>query len=334
MAERLGLHREKRDTVTRLSGRRGAFTVQITVTLRRHGESRIRFEQQIEVRAEKTLSPAPVLIEPRAERQRGLRTGDASFDAEMLAIGPRDVVFALLSSSVRSIVMGHGGHWRLDGKTVQWRAQRAPNLLSATTEQILSLAESLQSAKADLVEGLGARIRHDPIPEVRRRALSVALTAYPDEPRTTEWTRAALKDPFPRLRLDAATALGPRGRPTLLTLLGHRSTPRRVRVLAAARFAPGDADAQLALRRLYDAGGPELRVMALSLLGRIGGRESLAFLEPLTRALSVGSRIRRAAHSARGQILERCEGVGRGQLSVVGSPEAGALSPSREKGEG
>jgi HEAT repeat protein len=91
----------------------------------------------------------------------------------------------------------------------------------------------------DVVRRLAENARVDPLPEVRLQNLLTLIREYPEEPATEETLLAACSDTSNWIRVRAATALGGRGRPTLLEIAAldppdDAATPQAIAVLGRA----------------------------------------------------------------------------------------------------
>lgn len=330
VARRLGFSRLEEGPMTRLYGRRGRLEMRVEVIRIPWPNGQVRFVQRMIVRAPRAFSPGKLHFEPRTRGSPpGVVTRDPAFDRDMVVLGEERAAIVLLSSSARATIVGNGGTWSIDGPSLEWRAQRAPNFLGSTIEQVLDLAEGFLEAVTDPLLALEQRVRYDPIPQVRRKALALVLTHHPSGPRQVEIARAALADRLPLLRLEAAAALGEEGYRTLLELLVHPATAWPIRLAAARKLPVGDPNLREALCQLLERPEVELRVAALDVLGRVGGSEALALVEPHTRG-STG-RVRRAANEAYARVLARNAHLEAGQLSVVSGPSLGAVSPAEPK---
>lgn len=327
-AERLGFERSDDGPATCLRGRRRELEVAVTVRRIPWGDE-VRFQQEVRVLSPKPLTPTPLEFETRTRRSpSGVRTRDPAFDRDMVAHGDEAICLALLSSSARATIVGNAGRWRVlaEGE-LSWTAHRAPNFLFTSTERVIELVETWRALENDLVRGLSQRARHDPQPEVRRRAFAVLWSRFREDPRSLETARAAMTDRMPQLRMEAALAVGEAGRGTLLDILCARSTPRSLRLVVAGHLPTADPEVVMRLEALAESPDLRSRLMAVELLGRLGGPETVGYLEPLTHRFGAGTKLRRAAKEARTRVLARYANLEAGQLAVIEeADEAGALS--------
>jgi HEAT repeat protein len=159
----------------------------------------------------------------------------------------------------------------------------------------------------DLVQRLAANARLDPVPEVRLQNLLTLVREYPEEAVTQEALVVACADTSDWIRVRAATALGERGRPTLLEVVDRD---------------PGD-----------DAAASQ----AVTVLGRSLSSESVQ--EVLGRALRNRQQgIARACLAALGEgsgddvaVLVKVMNMERGDLAAAAAEALGASgSPAAE----
>jgi len=224
--------------------------------------------------------PVPITLRRQAQgfldggaSGRELEIGDKGFDDEFHVTGPHTFVRALLDAPTRRLLRS----LLLETDLQVIRGQVSARIVVTTTwalhefalgrmlGYLLGIARHFERPP-DLVALLAGNARLDPFPEVRLQNLLTLVREYPEEPVTQEALVAACADASDWIRVRAATALGQRGRDTLLeiadadpgddaaasqavTVLGKSLSPERVREILARALRnrqPGIARACLA----------------------------------------------------------------------------------------
>ena len=245
-----------------LEGRSGSLRVRLE-RKRSADEERVFPETRVFV---EHVDSRPVPITLRRQAQgfldsgpsgRELEIGDKGFDDEFHVTGPHTFVRALLDAPTRRLLRS----LLLEADLTVVRGEVSARVAVTTTWALHEFALArmlgylLQVARhferpQDLVERLASNARLDPLPEVRLQNLLTLVREYPEEPVTQEALVAASADASDWIRVRAATALGERGRATLLevagrdpgddaaasqavTVLGRSLAPERVREILA-----------------------------------------------------------------------------------------------------
>jgi HEAT repeat protein len=245
---------------------------------------------------------------------REIEIGDNGFDDEFLVTGPHTFLRALLDDPARRLLLTlllemdlEVVRGRLRGTlpvTTSWPVHE--QALARMLGYMLDVARRLERP-SDLVRRLADNARLDPLPEVRLQNLLTLVREYPEEPATEEALAAACGDASDWIRVRAATALGERGRATLLEV--------------ASRDPPDDAAAPQAIGVLGKALPPERvrEILTRALRGRHQGtaRACLA-------ALGVGGSGDAVALMAKVMSVERGEVAvaAADALAMTGSPAA------------
>lgn len=208
--------------------------------------------------------------------------GDPRFDAAVMVHGDPAEVVALLDASNRRLVARlvadgavlDGGELRLSGFELVRDADR----LEGAIRTLLRAARALRLDPADVPRRLAERVRRDPLPAVRARALDLLLTRFADAPETAAAIDAALGDRDAALRLTAIRHAGERGAPALRALVADGAVESALRVealeLLVERLPPAESGPAL-VALLDDA---ELAAAAASRLVRLGRREAVPAL--------------------------------------------------------
>jgi hypothetical protein len=321
-------------------------------------------------------------IESAFQKRMGvpeIEIGDDEFDRALFVQGEATPVRALLGVRLRRrILRAFGGRLRDDSR---WAA--APPVLdtlriadgtlvaelhdtsSLTADPLevslaglLDIARSLQGSEATLA-ALAQNAASDPQAGVRLQNLRALVREYGSEPVTATVLAAAEDDESQEVRLEAAIARGPEGRPALLALaaegwtddgvasraltaLGPHVPPDRARsVLEHALSSRKHATAAACLRALGHAGRDavpllwgnvahartEIALAALEALAAAGTADDVPRLRELeasgTRALAS------AARQAVASIQSRLAGASPGQLALTDGSD-GRLSLTDE----
>lgn len=173
--------------------------------------------------------------------------GDGTFDQAVKVQGDEAAALALLDQNTRrAFKSAVTSGWSFeDGRWTLKASGRLGEELAARLEVGLSLAELTKKGQSELPRRLMALVTHDPVPSVRRRALSYLVAQYPNASATKAALEAALRDGEPVVRLLAADRLGELGVLDALTLSSPVEPPLRVEALEAmVRHGPDDPRTQ------------------------------------------------------------------------------------------
>ena len=155
-----------------------------------------------------SLRPAPLF-------QRGIETGDPSFERQFAVAGPKLLVAALLDAETRRLLSHLGSSlWLGSGELVMHvKDLQIFDILPRLLEVGRLFARPL-----DLSRRLAESSVQDPKPGVRLRNLLLLARELPKDPRTAWALREACSDSSPEIRLRAAKEVGAEGRGVLLEL--------------------------------------------------------------------------------------------------------------------
>ncbi|PYQ01969.1 MAG: hypothetical protein DMF82_17660 [Acidobacteria bacterium] len=246
-----------------LDGRRGPLRVRIEQTVLGEEEDARRYETRIVVERREGVVPMTLRRERRGFLRRYLSSreieiGDKGFDDDFHVTGPHVFVRALLDARTRRLLRTllleidlQVDRGRLSGAllvTMPWLLHEWA--LARVLGVLLEAAGRLERP-VDVARRLGENARLDPVAEVRLQNLLMLVREYPERPATGEALVAACGDASDWIRVRAATALGERGRATLLEV--------------AERDPPDDAAAAQAVTVLGNKLSPE---QARDILGR------------------------------------------------------------------
>lgn len=161
-------------------------------------------------------------------------TGDRAFDDAVLVQGDPALVLAVLDAANRRLVrrlVSEGA--LLDGGELRWRGLPGSTGLTETIRALVRAAKALQIDPGAIPGRLRQRVKRDPLPDVRRRALELLLARFPEAPETAAALETALGDRDPSLRLRATRQTGPgedaRIEPVLRALAADARVEARVR---------------------------------------------------------------------------------------------------------
>lgn len=258
------------------------------------------------------------------------RVGDPAFDDAITVTGAPRSLSAMLDERARTEVLA---------LLLRRSAQVSDGVVSYETRGHLDEAADV-AARLDALAQVAAQLARipsalvdaqlvdnmtkDPCPGVRLRCLQLLA----DAPDAAGIAQAALSDPDPVVRLQAALLLGESAiiaaaEPAHVLALAAQDPAQVVNALVAGDDEP-------ALIRLLS--GPVLvRILAARGLTRIGTVHAIAPLRPLTQGLLVDGEVVAAALAAIEAIQARLGDVGPGQLSMV-EGESGAVSVAPEAG--
>jgi hypothetical protein len=264
-----------------------------------------------------------------------LELGDPSFDAEVYAQGPEEVLLPLLPHetrlAVRAVIALHG-HITESTVRIEVGSWVNPDVLSDALDTALRAAFRLRQPE-DVVARLVTSVHNDHLPAFRLRCLGLLTRKFPDDPRAKAAFRAALQSRNDEIRLQAGMALAEEGHETLIAIasdpdagpalaaraivaLGPRLDPERVttildaaiegqrtEVALAAIQALATASGAVAVARLTSAlkcSNTEFAVAAARALAAIGDPAT----EPAVLAAleSARAELRLAAAEALGRL--------------------------------
>ena len=310
-----------------LEGRSGPLRVRLEERTTGGEDEAKQYTTRILVDRVQGLVPITLRRERRGFLQRDLSSreieiGDKGFDDDFHVTGPHVFVRALLDDRTRRLLRallieidlevdrgGLGGDLRV---TTAWPLHEWA--LARILGVMLEVARRLERPP-DVARRLADNARLDPVPEVRLQNLLTLIRDYPERPATDEALLTACADTSDWIRVRAATALGARGRKTLLevamrdppddaaaaqavTVLGEELSPEQVRdilgralrtrqegtaracLLALARHNDHDAVASIARVMSLEKGA--LAIAAADALAATGGAAAEA---PLLAAL-------------------------------------------------
>ena len=164
--------------------------------------------------------------------RQDIQLGDQAFDAELHVTGEALVATALLDARTRDLVRGlfaqrvvalrddvideKGLRLEQGVLTSERILGDQPEWIASHLRDLLMLADRLPES-SDPAPRLLANLREDRNPAVRRRNL-LMLLEHADREVAQSGLRIALEDADEDVRLEAAVALGPEGRPALLAI--------------------------------------------------------------------------------------------------------------------
>jgi HEAT repeat protein len=272
-----------------LDGVRGPLRVRVeqkALDKGEEGEPR-RYETRIVVERREGVVPITLRRERRGFLQRDLSAreieiGDKAFDDDFHVTGPHVFVRALLDAETRRLLRAllvkidlQVDRGSLSGTlpvTMPWPLHEWA--LARILGALLEAAGRLERP-VDVARRLAENARRDPLPEVRLQNLLMLVREYPERPATDEALLTACADTSDWIRVRAATALGERGRTTLLevalrdppddaataqaiSVLGDRLTRERVSgILGRALRARQPGTVRACLEALASRGGGE-----------------------------------------------------------------------------
>jgi hypothetical protein len=334
---------------------------------------------RVEIRGVMPLTLQVEGIESALQKRMGVREieiGDDAFDRALFVQGEATAVRALLGADLRRrILRAFGGRVRDDSRwapappvvdtlriadgtlvaELHDTSSLASDPLEVSLAGLLDIARSLQGSEATL-SALARNAASDPQAGVRLQNLRALVREYRPEPATAAVLAAAEDDESQEVRLEAASARGPEGRPALLALAGQGWTddaiagraldalgphvpPDRARsILEHALGAGKHATAAACLRALGHGGRdavpllwrnaaharPEIALAAVEALASAGTVDDVPRLRELeesgTRALAS------AARQAVASIQGRLAGASPGQLALTDGAGEGRVS--------
>jgi hypothetical protein len=257
--------------------------------------------------------PVPITLRRQAQgfldggaSGRELEIGDKGFDDEFHVTGPHTFVRALLDAPTRRLLRSlllemdlAVTRGDLRGRmvvTTSWPLHE--RVLGRMVSLMLDVARHFERPR-DLVQRLAANARLDPLPEVRLQNLLTLAREFPEEPATDEALLAGCADASDWIRVRAATALGERGRATLLevaareppdeaaapqaiAVLGRALPPDRLReILGRALRTRRQGTARACLAALGVEGGGDVVGLMAKVIGVERGELAVAAAEAL-----------------------------------------------------
>ena len=334
---------------------------------------------RVEIRGVMPLTLQVEGIDTAIQKRMGvpeIEIGDDEFDRALFVQGEATAVRALLGVHLRRrILRAFGGRLRDDSRwapappavdtlritdgtlvaLLHDTSSLSSDPLEVSLAGLLDIARSLQGSEATLA-ALARNAASDPQAGVRLQNLRVLVREYRTEPATAAVLAAAEGDESQDVRLEAAIARGPEGRPALLALaaegwtddaiaaraleaLGPHVPPDRARsVLEHALGADKHATAAACLRALGHGGRdatpllwrnvaharPEIAQAAVEALASAGTVDDVPRLRELEesgpRALAT------AARQAVASIQGRLAGASPGQLALTDGAGEGRVS--------
>jgi HEAT repeat protein len=146
----------------------------------------------------------------RLNRAAEIEIGDEPFDAAFYIGGPPALVHAVLDEETRRLLLTrlHAcGPLEIENGVLTVEVRQGGKDLSKALGAALEAAHCLP-ASVDIAQRLADNARHDPKPLVRLRNLLLLTREFGERSVTRETLEAACSDPYPEVRLRAATALG------------------------------------------------------------------------------------------------------------------------------
>ena len=268
-----------------LDGRRGPLRVRIEQTVLGEEEDARRYETRIVVERREGVVPMTLRRERRGFLRRYLSSreieiGDKGFDDDFHVTGPHVFVRALLDARTRRLLRTllleidlQVDRGRLSGAllvTMPWLLHEWA--LARVLGVLLEAAGRLERP-VDVARRLGENARLDPVAEVRLQNLLMLVREYPERPATGEALVAACGDASDWIRVRAATALGERGRATLLEV--------------AERDPPDDAAAAQAVTVLGNKLRTRQEGTARACLIALAHRDDAESVASIARVMSV-----------------------------------------------
>lgn len=192
-------------------------------------------------------------------------TGDPIFDAHFGVFGPPLAWVPVLDATTRALLLELPGDFiRISGAfEVNFRKVPPPELVQKAVQTLRALAEHLR-APGHAFQQLGEMVLHDPMPRVRSNCLRVLRSDFPDDLGTLRIAQAAIADPEPVVRLQAAVLL--KAKDQICDIAVDRGVPVELRKAALGRLtgkvAPEDRTRLLPLLREPELGGAPWRVIA------------------------------------------------------------------------
>lgn len=147
-----------------------------------------------------------------------IEIGDEGFDNAFLVDGPIRRVHALLDAAMRrQLVRASAVCNPLEIGDGQLQAEVSDKVLARTLPLLLDISRQL-AEPVDVESQIARNARRDPVVEVRLANLLLLIREFPGNPETLRTLRGACSDANPKIRLQAALALGKEGRNVLLKL--------------------------------------------------------------------------------------------------------------------
>ena len=340
-----------------LEGLSGDLWVRLEQRARGRDENDSRqFETRVTVTRAKGLVPITLRRERHGLFERDLSAreieiGDKSFDDDFEVNGPHTFVRALLDGPTRRLLqalllemdleLDRGQLYGALPMTTSWELHE--HALARMLSLMLDVGRRLERPR-DLVQRLADNARLDPSPEDRLQNLLTLVREFPEQPVTDDALVAACTDASDWIRVRAATALGERGRATLLevagrdppddvasaqaiVVLGKRLAPERVsEILGRALRSRQPGMVRACLAALGQGGGGEAVGLMAKVMGVEKGELAIAAADALAQTASPDAEAHLIAALTR-DIPELRIAAARG-LGRVGS--AAAILPLKE----
>jgi HEAT repeat protein len=255
--------------------------------------------------------------EPRWRRSDDIELGDPAFDRLYRIDGDSTLAWTLLGVKTRRhlLELARGGRVQIANGQVEIEISNTSRpALSRRLTQVIAVARLLTQPRS-VVDRLAEIAARDPQPAMRLRAVSALSREFRQEPAALRALRLACADKSAGVCLEAASAIGPAGRATLLDLAerGARCAPQALDALDGG-VSPERVIALL--DRAARHGAIELARACLNLLGRIG---SDACIAPLVAQLEAPPQTLGAILGTRSDEIAATAAAALGQ---TGSPRA------------
>jgi HEAT repeat protein len=280
--------------------------------------------------------------------ERETELGDEAFDHAAYLQAAPGLLRAIFDADTRRLLRPLlEGEWRVEGRSgstklsvrthvsdselqVEIKESLFGNVLGAFPEalaRVVDLAKRL-ARPDDLAAAIAANTRREPVAAVRLGNVQLLAREHGSHAATRETLLAALKDDEPAVRLQAAVALGPDGRATLLECAtGDQFSDGIAQRAIAALAADFPVDAAVErLRRARKADQTRTALACIDVIGRAGTPETV---KELALVLGHGSE-ELAAAAARGLGLAPSETAERALVSALGHDGAGVRVAAAE----
>jgi HEAT repeat protein len=217
--------------------------------------------------------------ETRSRLAEEIELGDPAFDNVFRIGGDPTLARALLDAGTRrrllDLARDNNQLHIVDGAVRLDIASTSRRVLSRRLSQLVDAVRLLTQPRS-VADRLAAIAVRDPQPEMRRRAVTALSRQFREEGGAIAALRLACDDASPEVRFEAASALGPEGRATLLDLAerGARCAPRAIDAI------DGGVPPERVIALLEGAAHDDLELAraCLGLLGRIGSDACIAAL--------------------------------------------------------
>ncbi len=277
--------------------------------------------------------------------ERELELGDEAFDREAYLQGAPALIRAIFDAETRRAMRALlGGKLRVArgaaARVVDVRASVSDDELRVdlpdrvfssplpwmpeVLRALLDAGVRLQRPD-DIAAKIAANTRVEPVPAVRLANLQTLGREFPSHAATRDAFLAALADEDQRVRLQAAIALGPDGRQTLLDIAGRDDVPDAIAARAIEALGP-EFGPERAIEKLESAirvGGPAVARACISIVGAAGTPAGVRALVQVLRAaqpsLAVPAAEALGAAASAAGVSEEVEGA---LIEALGSESA------------